>query len=274
MALRPDQVSNIVHDAIELREAMIAHGIDDEVAEEWVGSSMLAIVMHEVEEDTSDQYSQTYPTEEQVAAKQAQLRRELDRWGNVDPESPVVIDNDTLRILAIGPAPDQDFRLVAVTPEMTGTWTTAAIMNAAGEWVLDHEPGASLLSADSAGRTPEGNPVYLVTYILPGPAGASDDDPYVWMSQEHKARFGNFDPDHWPSLRGGVTGQLEDGPEPGTGMRLALVQGGAGARQRAMRWVRDNVPDAGKIISTTQAGVHPDDGRPAYLVTYELKDGN
>ena len=130
----------------------------------------------------------------------------------------------------------------------------------------------------------------------PGRAGKSNllaDQGITWPTEEQagakqdqlrreRARWGNVDPATETvasrSIIGRALEQLMAEPEEGQDVRLVKVyspppanpQPGEDKRRQAMRWVRENVPEAGPIRAAEYAGT-TGDGFPVYLVTYELK---
>jgi hypothetical protein len=218
MALSTRQIEDIADDAVNLRDALIRKGVDEELAGEWVSAAMDAIVITVTDQteyaepdaailttfDLKDARHDPFrglpykpnaladaagepPRAEDNPELVAQWERlthqnapgqqpwpagyrssipaaEQPRWGNFNPDWWPSLQGSVTEALRAGPEPGHDMRLVAVSPSMVTTWSAKDIQDAARQWVLNRVPGADPVSAERAGQTPDGTPVYLVTY--------------------------------------------------------------------------------------------------------------
>lgn len=144
--------------------------------------------------------------------------------------------------------------------------------NAAYTWVASAMLAIVMHETEDAPETPE--PEMFVYDSGKWPTPEQEAAKQARLARE-QARRGNVTGD-LGGLHPGTLEQLAHGPKTaGTEMRLVAMPEERSQLEHqpgvARTWVRDNVPEAGTILSSTYSG-KDEAGKPVYLVTYELRD--
>jgi hypothetical protein len=195
--MNQELAGRIAGTALQLKDQLTRLGTDDELAGDWVMHAMPAIIAFEAAAAAENRHapgpgnaSDPIPSGDPVrdlylgGPQASTLRRHLfraqsaGRLGNVT--SLDGIRHDVIDQLAAGPEQDgTDMRLVVLP---AGVTAQSPEREAFG-WVRANVPGTGqFLRARLAGRSPDGRPVYLVTYQWgrqdqDAPAGASGELP-------------------------------------------------------------------------------------------------
>lgn len=228
MALTREQIAEIADDVTGLYEALQERGVDEELAGDWIGGGMMALIMNVTDpginsnRDTDDGTLGPYPLREDhitiMDLKHPDAAGFAAEFGRPDPHRPVRIpyhlpvtdgelndpgpwgpgtaagvgvspslaramlgnlevdpnqglagiQRDVLERLALGPEPGTDMRLVALDSNEVATEPPQVRAMA---WVRGNVPEAGkILTAEGAGITTAGDPVFLVTYELAEPS--------------------------------------------------------------------------------------------------------